>query len=818
MHRVTQRGAALLCAFLFICVALSSARAAPPEERVLRVAYPIQSGLTDVDEQGNYSGYTYEYLMEMAQYTGWKYEFAQVEGDLNQQLETTMRMVEDGELDLMGGMLENEALREQYSYPAASYGTSYTVLAGLQENTEITSANYQTIANLRVAVLKGAKTRRAELDDFCQRSHISPRLVECDTSDEMWEALRTGRADLLLGVDGSLDQPCTIVATFAPRPFYIVTTKGNSELTQQIDTAIRRINESDPYFATKLYEKYFGNNDSSLRFNREELVYLRQADTLKVAVMAGKEPLQSYNEKTNEYGGITVDFLRYVAEKTGLKFEFVYAATQEELLDLTAKERVDLLASIPYDYGLARKYNVAMTRPYLSSQIVMVANKYVSGEPMAEQTIAMAEGFEYANMYDSQVKEYADLGKCLEAVEKGEADYCFGNSYSIQYFFNLYNYNNLLLVPQSAVEQRLCVGVLRPADQNLLTILNKVEKSISDSELQAIIYSNSAGNRPFSISSLVREHPVGSLCLVAFTAVLVIAVLIWFQRGKAKAARRIALQNQRFQMLINLSNECIFEYNFAHDNLELWGNVTDYSEGENRFGSLSQACSQGDEGERAFYKALREGAEQKEIHCHIGDGSRRWVRMTAAVVRDDAGQPVYTIGKLADVQSEVEARHSLEERATRDGLTGAYNAVCSRQMIERRLAQGGQSGAMLIVDLDYFKNVNDQYGHYSGDLVLIELVKIMRQTFRREDIVGRLGGDEFIAYLQGVTDREVLGKKCRQLNERVRQMNHGVDGLTVHVSIGGVMVDGQSYEELYRLADSALYLAKGNGRDRYHIL
>lgn len=72
---------------------------------MIRVGYPIQLGMTEVDEQGNYSGYTYEYLEEIAQYTGWDYEFVQVEGDLNESLVTLMDMLEKGDIDLMGGML-----------------------------------------------------------------------------------------------------------------------------------------------------------------------------------------------------------------------------------------------------------------------------------------------------------------------------------------------------------------------------------------------------------------------------------------------------------------------------------------------------------------------------------------------------------------------------------------------------------------------------------------------------------------------------------------------------------------------------------------
>lgn len=108
--------------------ALDSASAADKNRPVIRVAYPIQPGLTERDEDGHYSGYTYEYLMEIAQYAGWHYEFVSVDGDINEQLSTLMGMLQNGEVDLMGGMVYNDALGEIYDYPSINYGTScYTL-------------------------------------------------------------------------------------------------------------------------------------------------------------------------------------------------------------------------------------------------------------------------------------------------------------------------------------------------------------------------------------------------------------------------------------------------------------------------------------------------------------------------------------------------------------------------------------------------------------------------------------------------------------------------------------------------------------------
>lgn len=112
------------------------------ENKVIRVGFPIQMGLSEIDENGNYRGYTYEYLMELAQYTGWEYEFVTPEGSIDESLSTLLSMLEKGEIDLLGGMNYNEELAQRYSYPGYSYGNSYTCLGILKNNKKINELNY----------------------------------------------------------------------------------------------------------------------------------------------------------------------------------------------------------------------------------------------------------------------------------------------------------------------------------------------------------------------------------------------------------------------------------------------------------------------------------------------------------------------------------------------------------------------------------------------------------------------------------------------------------------------------------------------------
>ena len=119
-------------------------------------------------------------------------------------------------------------------------------------------------------------------------------------------------------------------------------------------------------------------------------------------------------------------------------------------------------------------------------------------------------------------------------------------------------------------------------------------------------------------------------------------------------------------------------------------------------------------------------------------------------------------------------------------------------------------------DLDNFKVVNDTLGHLAGDSVLIRLARELRQTFRREDIIGRVGGDEFHVFMHDAT-LEIAQKKAKSLCAVMHALfPEGSLSAALSLSVGIAAAEGPvAYEELFRQADTALYQAKANGKNRY---
>jgi two-component system, cell cycle response regulator len=182
--------------------------------------------------------------------------------------------------------------------------------------------------------------------------------------------------------------------------------------------------------------------------------------------------------------------------------------------------------------------------------------------------------------------------------------------------------------------------------------------------------------------------------------------------------------------------------------------------------------------------------------------------------------------RILDLQADlVKAREALRDQATHDPLTGLWNRYALLEALERehsRAAREGTPLAVIMLDLDYFKRVNDTYGHLAGDAVLREAAGRMQAVVRSYDLVGRFGGEEFLIVLPGTS-----GANAAQLAERlraalaqdpVRQELLRIP-VTASFGVGAIgMAPGGDAQTLIRLADEALYRAKEKGRNRVEWL
>lgn len=198
-----------------------------------------------------------------------------------------------------------------------------------------------------------------------------------------------------------------------------------------------------------------------------------------------------------------------------------------------------------------------------------------------------------------------------------------------------------------------------------------------------------------------------------------------------------------------------------------------------------------------------------------------WVAANCMVVRDDASGDVYLFAYIIDVDTDMRKFEDMKQSASFDALTGVFNRKALEGAIGNALSDDRANGSMVLVDLDNFKQVNDVLGHPAGDKVLQETADILRAEFRSADIIGRLGGDEFMAFSMGLCRDEDIARKLERLVEVGRREVPTPDGgaIKISFSIGASVCpeQGRSYRSLYKRADLALYRSKEMGKDRYTV-
>ena len=205
------------------------------------------------------------------------------------------------------------------------------------------------------------------------------------------------------------------------------------------------------------------------------------------------------------------------------------------------------------------------------------------------------------------------------------------------------------------------------------------------------------------------------------------------------------------------------------------------------------------------------------------DGSVIHVQTTMSAVRDDQGRILFVSCIMRDVTEKVKAEHQIEQLATKDALTGLSNRSRLMEQMQAAIARATRAGtklAIMFVDLDHFKAVNDTLGHDAGDELLRECAKRLTTCVRDVDIVARLGGDEFVVLVTDVTDTTAVSLIANRMLELLAVPYHllGYDARTP-ASIGVCLypLDGKDVNTLMKNADIAMYQAKGLGRNNYQF-
>lgn len=209
-------------------------------------------------------------------------------------------------------------------------------------------------------------------------------------------------------------------------------------------------------------------------------------------------------------------------------------------------------------------------------------------------------------------------------------------------------------------------------------------------------------------------------------------------------------------------------------------------------------------------KSLSSGKDFITADLRINDinNSYRWFKVQATILFEDK-KPIKAIGNIVDIDKEKRENETLKLKAQLDPLTKVYNKMVTKSLIENYLTTVAKEKyhALMIIDIDNFKSVNDNLGHMFGDSVLSEVSSNIKKVFKESDIVGRIGGDEFIIFIKNISSYEVISQKANDLCTIFKSIYTGENNdfkISCSIGIAIYPTHGTTYNELFKKADKAL--------------
>lgn len=290
----------------------------------------------------------------------------------------------------------------------------------------------------------------------------------------------------------------------------------------------------------------------------------------------------------------------------------------------------------------------------------------------------------------------------------------------------------------------------------------------------------------------------------------------------------LIISEKRLYFVLSMTQDIVFEYDWASHEIYYSDNferkfgytipVNDFPESmfrENIVFKDDIAILR--DGFQSIFKG--ENYMQCEYRLKYREEGYRWVYAQARGLRNQNKELIKILGVITDIHEQKEAILKSQEEAALDPLTGLNNRRECIRRIHDYIANNKKLMAFILIDIDDFKLINDMYGHTTGDEALLYIAEGLHEIIRHDDIVARIGGDEFVVCLQMIPNEDVAIRKIKDIQQVFRRSITDQLHCEVNCSIGASFypVHGKSFEELLEAADIAMYQAKDEGKNRFCV-
>ena len=565
---------AMLCLLLLLSVALpvkAAAEAAPA--KVVRVG-SFEDTFNYVNEKGARKGYGYELLQTLSGYTGWQFEYVTCDWS------DCFEKLKNGEIDIMGDISYTEDRAEEMLFSDEPMGEEKYYLYADLSREDITASDFKTLNGKTIGVLMGAESE-VMLTEWEEKYGLKTQHVNIANNEDAKQKLANHEIDCFVSLEESFwtELGISTITRVGSSGIYYAINKDRSDLKEELDNAMRALEDADPFYTADLYKKYF-SLDYIPALTGEEKAWLKEHGAIRMGFLTSDSGVSTYDPATGEITGTITDYVQFARGCLGnqeLEFHLVGYDDKEAELNALKSGEIDMVFHFDQSPNLAEEYRVACTNTTWTANMMAVTNKEYFNEnkanrvavPQNKISLARYLAFYYPQweIVDCDTQEDA-----IKLVKDGQAD-CFvtGVSSEAKYSKNYGFYSVPLPNPAKS-----CFAV-NSGNRSLLSILNKTIKAMPTNMLTGSLAMYKSASRKVTLSEFLRDNffMVLQVSSIAVAVILLTILKLLRKARKAEAAARKAANdtqelNAKLQIAVENAESAnraksTFLFNMSHD-------------------------------------------------------------------------------------------------------------------------------------------------------------------------------------------------------------------------------------------------------------
>lgn len=575
MQTLMRKSACVMLSLLLLLSAVLPVKAATETApaKVVRVG-SFEDTFNYVNEKGARKGYGYELLQTLSGYTGWQFEYVTCDWS------NCFEKLKNGEIDIMGGISYTEDRAEEMLFSDEPMGEEKYYLYADLSRADISASDYKTLNGKKVGVLMGTEPE-VMLTEWEEKYGLKTEHVNVSNNEDAKQKLANHEIDCFVSLEESFwaDLGISTITRVGESGIYYAINKNRPDIKEELDNAMRALDEAAPFYTADLYKRYFSLDYIPI-LTGEEKAWLKEHGAIKMGFLTSDSGVSTFDPATGEFTGVITDYIQFAADCLGnqeLEFQLVGYDSKEAELDALKSGEIDMIFHFDQSPNLAEEYHFACTNTTWTSNLMAVTNQQLFNEnnvnriavPQNKLSLKKYLAFYYPQWEIVDCDTQEDAAKL---VKDGQAD-CFvtgissENKYSKKYSF----YSVPLLNPVKS-----CFAV-NSGNRSLLSILNKTIKAMPVNMLAGALAMYKSSARKVTLSDFIKDNFFMALLVssIAVAAILLTILKLLRKARKAEAAARKAASdtqklNAKLQVAVEKAESAnhaksTFLFNMSHD-------------------------------------------------------------------------------------------------------------------------------------------------------------------------------------------------------------------------------------------------------------